>query len=328
MNTILRWGFWILSGIVLLGAVAFGVLVLGRYSALKSAWSAYTKSQNKVKTLANKDFPNDATIKKAEELLGRMQADLEALVRDNYDREFRRTKFEQFLGGVGTISDAAAVDLNRYRSAYEKGRDTILSRAQEEAGLQLPAKENCGFQYFEKGAALSADSLPLIQKRYWISESIYNSIISYNNSPAMVKGWVWSDESGESAADLPAKVTAVRAVTHKGFWQPPDLPQDHRSWSATRGVMAPFYYFRYWQAELDLEIPAAAAPALIAKLLEARLPAAVGAIHLSRLKDAGSDRYSLPLSRLTVGLYILDFDQDAFADLIPELSRPEAEDIQ
>lgn len=322
MKTILRWWFWVFSLVLILGALGFATLVFGRFNSLSRAWKDLTANQNEVKRRTPPSFPNDATLAKANQLLDKTRGDLAAIAIANYEREFKKTNFELFFSDSGFVADTASIDPNRYRSAYERNRDEVLSRAEKEGKLVLPAKDASGFQYFEKAVELSPDALPLMQKRFWVAKAVYDTLSAYNSQPVRLAGFEFVEGEGEKKADLPASIASVSSVAHRGFYTPLDVPTDHAAYKGTRAVMEPFYYFKYWQVDVEIEAPAGAVPAILARFMEQPLPFAVRKVEIQRLKDSPTNRYALPLSRVLIGLSVLDFEQNLFADFIPELQPP------
>ena len=328
MKTIKRWIFWIISGLVFVGACMFGYMVFNRYNELQATYSKVIEAQKRVSKYSNSEFPTEKTIVLAEGLLEKWKGDLKQIVLSNYKREHSETKFELFFSDFGLTDDHTTIDLNKYRSIYETSRDEVLGRVKKDGNISFGDKSDTGFQFFEKNAVLSSEVLPMIQKRFWISKAIYESLISYNSTPTLMAGWEFTEGEGDKAKDVPAFITTVNNISHKGMYSPPDLPEDDSQYEATRDVMQAFYYFKYWRVNVSMLAPSAAVPGIVRVLEKHPLMFRIKGLDIRAIEKQGLDRYSAPQSLIVLDLLVSDFDEELFAPLLPGYVSETPENVE
>ncbi|MDZ7815080.1 MAG: hypothetical protein U5N86_03465 [Planctomycetota bacterium] len=210
---------------------------------------------------------------------------------------------------------------------YETKRDEVLEKAQEDGGISVASKLNCGFQYFEQNANLSYDSLPVLQKNFWISQAVYDSLIAYNNDPVLMPGYKFEEGKGDVSAKLPAKVSTLVYLKHLGMHSPPDLSRDDPNYIKTRDAMRSNYYYRFHRCELNIEAPAEAVSGIVRKILRHPLMFRLNSILVRELENQGEDRYGTPVCRVILELLVSDFDHEMFSEYLPEYASrksPEA----
>ncbi|MFA4985398.1 MAG: hypothetical protein WC712_02325 [Candidatus Brocadiia bacterium] len=317
-----RWLFWVVAASAVIGVAVLFFITYGKWQALQVVYTNLEKRQGEVtKYNAHPLLPTSQAIELAKKLSDDYDRDIRKMVLDNYDRENVRTRFELLFADSGYTRDINAIDLNRYRSKYETERDIVLSVARDKGAYAVPlVKENSGFQYFDKNE-LSRDSITGLQKRFWISSAIYECLTAYNSKPLLLAGWKFVPETGDQAAELPARISAVKAVRQLGIVPPPDVSIEDPRYLDTRPVMEPFYYFAMWNIKVELAAPEGAVPGIVNELLNSSLFFFVSSISIKRRKAEILDRYALPMADIELTLVVLDFDETK----LPEEFRPKAD---
>ncbi len=320
MKTLGRWLFWVASGALFVAALGLSAYLMLKYNEQTAAESRLIKAQNDLSKQSGRNKVATAeSVAKARQISEKYDADIAEFVRARVDSEHRITNFEMLFCDSGLTDKISTIDLNRYRSIYETERDKVLESAARLGAFTMPRREDCGFQYFTSSADLSMDSLPMLQKRFWIAKSIYESLVSYNTTPVKVPAWSFSQTAGDTPSQQSASVSAVKVIRHRGMFNPPDLATDDPRYAKTRDAMKPFYFNRFWRTEIELEAPAESVNGVVSALLSNPLTSVVSSVKVRRIKDAKLDRYSLPNAAITITVCVLDFDEKL---VLPEDSTP------
>ena len=312
MRFLKRWFFWIFSTVGIVAAIVFGGMVFMQYSELAGNYKKLMRNQKAVKRYSTQKLASKKVIKSVEALLEEYRSDIKRLIENN--RKFERTNFELFFSEPRLTTDLNSIDLNKYRSIYETERDKVLASAKRDGAFALPGKGKTGFQFFGNDSLLSRDALPVIQKRFWITQAVYQSFIEYNKNPLVIDGWEFVEDKGDVKKRREARITEVVQIRHRKVFAPPDLTSDDSGYLNTREVMKAFYFFDRLNLDVELIVPAEAVSAILRVLVRNPLLFGVRNIEVTRLENFSPDRYATPLSTVKLGLIVLDFNEELFEE--------------